>query len=846
MSDKHNPVSGFRYLPETEENGPLAKYEIGEMVHKTVRIMDCFYRGDNGFFIYGVEENCRRFTITGSFPYDFVMNGYYVVSGTVALDRKGKRQLKIIECESTLPIDKDGIIAVLQTLHGLDIRAYKLYDAIGPRVLELLKTNPEAIVGKVKGIGLKRAKGWQMELLSREGGDRELRKLYGMGITPQQATRLVTEFGIGICDEVAQNPYCLMGKVRGYGFKKCDKLALEGGMSVRSPERLKKGILFVLETIEGRGHCTYPKAAFFQTLHSGLDITINQSTALKILSTPGGKGTIDYAVGASVYRIQLEELAIYMNNWKNNFSCKKERFAFPIDAIEDSLLEDAMKELQDENMIICESVGKDEYITTMDFYRAEKDIVTAINNFRLNERDQFSGLQMTIEKTLNGQGVILEQKQKEAVERICRATGGIFILNGSAGCGKTFTLNIIMRVLKELDKSFNPCILAPTGKAAKVVAKATGLEAKTIHKALELVSAAETINMYGGRTVVNNNCIVVDEFSMVDEILCAKLFQGISQNAKVILLGDVEQLPSVRAGSVLKDLVTSGLVPVLTLDVVKRQNSQSGILINANKIIRGEAITSIVANPNTMRGNAYIRSAASAINAQKEIVKLAKKCGLESFQSGNVQVLCPLKAGPAGTEMLNYLLQQELNPRPKGEELEVGKIYIKGDFEKEKSYPKSFRIGDCVIHIKNDYNRGWFEKHPINGFIPMGKSGVVNGDTGIVDSIDVFTDEHKQSHRILYVNYDGHYIAYDNEFDELSLAYALTIHKSQGSQWPLVICPIIQPTMLLNRKLLYTMYTRAQESNILIGRGELIWAAIKNTKEDRRMTLLQQRLKGDL
>ena len=434
----------------------------------------------------------------------------------------------------------------------------------------------------------------------------------------------------------------------------------------------------------------------------------------------------------------------------------------------------------------------------------------------------------------------------EAVQRICHAEGGVFILNGSAGCGKTFTLNIIIRVLKQLYKTqrhteLDPCILAPTGKAAKVAAKSTSLFAQTIHKALGLVSDGDS-SAQMSNAIIRNNCIIVDEFSMVDELLCSQLLSGIPKATKVIFLGDTEQLPSIRAGRVLKDLVESGCVPVLTLDVVKRQGANSGILQNANKIIGGESITSVVINEAGLDGNAYIRNCDDPMKVQANVIRMATNNGLKRFQKGMVQVLCPLKAGPTGVDELNWRIQQALNPKQEDKEVVVGTLYFKQPDGTNLSVISSFRVGDCIIHTKNNYDKPWYERHPINGFVETSKSGVVNGDTGIIEAISIYKDGANQTHRVLFVKYENHYIAYDNDYEELSLAYALTIHKSQGSQWPIVICPIVQHTFLLNRKLLYTMYTRASSSNVLIGREDLIEMAIQDNREDKRLTLLKERL----
>lgn len=839
-----NTKSGlFNYKPETAEHSILAKYKQGETVHKTVRVLACIYKGDNGFAIYNVEEDARSFVILGNFPYDLVLNSYYNISGEIVLSKKNEKQIKISSCSVAQPTDREGILTVLRTLHGLDTQAYKLYSIVGPDVLDILQNNPQKIASMVKGVGIKRAKAWQSELLARGESDRELQKLCSLGLTSKQAIKMVSEYGIGICEEISNNPYLLIGKIKGFTFKKCDKVALEKGLSIYNLDRIKEGILYVAKSVENKGHSTYPKDTFIKVVHNLLDVSLGLRTSAQILKS----GLANVKWGEKIYPINIEALKVELQNWKQKNHKQGEQFVYTIERIDEALIKQALSDLQSKGSIIIEKFDGMEYITSGQFYVAENNIVSGVRDLVASERLPFNFVCDVIDEILIDMGIKLEDRQLEAVKRICKAQGGIFILNGSAGSGKTFTLNIIMKVLKELYKrenrgEFLPCILAPTGKAAKVASQSTKLPAQTIHRKLGIVSnddctMASSENLY-------NNCIVVDEMSMVDELLCSQLFTGIPKSAKVILLGDTKQLPSIRAGRVLRDLIESEVIPVISLNVVKRQESKSGILVNATKISNGEYIDSVVVNQDSVKNNAYIDLCDDPIKAQESIVKTALGYGLKAFQNDSIQVLAPLKLGPVGTITLNYLLQQVLNPATeKTKEIAFGKITVQKYGQQEQSVVATYREGDCVINIKNNYNQPWYRKHFVNGFIETDKSGVINGETGVIDTISVYKDRNGITHRVIYVKYDDHYIAYDNDYDELSLAYALTIHKSQGSQWPIVICPIVQNSMLLNRKLLYTMYTRAQETHILIGKKEYINNGIRNDQEDKRLTLLQQRLK---
>lgn len=847
-------TGGFNYAPVTEENGPLARFKVGESVKKIVRPMSCLYLGDNGFAIYDVEEDGRWFVVKGTFPYELILNSYYEITGIVCIDqRRGTRQISVQSCTSTMPVNKEGIITVLRTLHGLDLMAERLYNLVGPDVLDQIVSHPDSIVEKVPGIGKERVRRWQDELIERGANDRELKKLYDFGLSQHQAASLVARYGLAICAEVQQNPYRLIGEVRGYSFMKCDQYAQDAGYSVRSAARLREGLLYIMKAVERRGHCTYPKEEFMKAAHSILDVTLNYRTANQVVYNQKEGSVFKGKWGSDVYTVSVSDLAGDLREWKSSRRSRSKSYRYTLEYIDDKLLEQALRALQTEGKLIEETVRGRTYVTPGIFHEAERVIASGLKDIMLSERACFSDLDAVINEVLVELGVTLEAKQMEAVKRICAAKGGIFVLNGSAGCGKTITLNIIMRVLTRLyancGEMFHPCILAPTGKSAKVAVVSTKLPAQTIHMGLGLVVPDDKSAIQITSKSIENNCIVVDEFSMVDEILCATLLTGIPKTAKVIFIGDTEQLPSIRAGRVLKDIIESETIPVITLDVVKRQDLQSGVLHNANLIVQGRDITTCAPNPNGMKGNAYVYDDSDQHRIQDKIAKVSKKFGLQAFQNGIVQVLCPLKAGPTGVEALNYRLQQDLNPLQEGMTvLTVGKIKLKNIDGSENEVLKTFREGDYVINTQNDYKKEWFKKDLLYGFQPVAGAGVINGETGVIEKIESFKDKSNVSHRAVYVKYDEHYVRYLDEcdFDTLSLAYALTIHKSQGSQWPHIICPLAQFSVILNRKILYTMYTRAQESCTLIGPKSLIHWTIENNKEDLRLTLLQDRLRGNL
>ena len=255
-------MPGYNFTPATEEFGVLAPFALNQEIEKTVKVMAQIYIGD-GFGIYSVEENARSFTITGSFPYTLSLNSFYKIKGKVVLDKKtNRRQVRVTVCEAAFPDDEEGILTVLRSLHGLDTKAYQLYSIIGADILSILMTDPKAVASKVKGVGMKRAQGWQKELLARGENDKELRKLYDLGLTSSQATKLVAEEGLGICEIAKNNPYVLIKKVGGFTFRKCDEVAINRGGSVRNPARIQEGILSTMTQVTNAGHCTYPLKQF--------------------------------------------------------------------------------------------------------------------------------------------------------------------------------------------------------------------------------------------------------------------------------------------------------------------------------------------------------------------------------------------------------------------------------------------------------------------------------------------------------------------------------------------------------------------------------------------------------
>ena len=419
-------------------------------------------------------------------------------------------------------------------------------------------------------------------------------------------------------------------------------------------------------------------------------------------------------------------------------------------------------------------------------------------------------------------------------------------IKGVAGSGKTFVLGIIIEVFQLLYqdrmKDFTSKILAPTGKAAKVAQCATGLAASTIHRFVGYVGGADGL-------VDEADLYVIDETSMVDEELLSTMLRLIPSHARLIFVGDRNQLPSIGAGSCLRDIIESGCVPCINLNVVKRQEDSSGILINANKILKGIPIKTERVNQNGDKGNAYVLVMESAIQAREQILRVVKRAGLRRFHQDEIQVICPQKRGETGTYVMNLLIQKAINPyspeASDGEDRYPASDELKyqdtaGKLHTERLY---FQVNDRVIHIKNDYKMEWYREDPVEGFRLTGRQGIVNGETGVIVKIYRTRDAQKVIQRIA-VRYESGYLIYEgNKIKELMHAYAITIHRAQGSQWPIVLCPIMdRDHIMLNRQLLYTMYTRAQSTFFLTGSHRAIMRGIENDMPVRRRTMLREEL----
>lgn len=832
-------ADGYWFVPETEETSFLGQRKIGESVNVEVRIVNRTYRNDeNGYSIYDVEDaGYRRFKVSGYFPTPLRIDGYYKIIGVVKVGKYG-RVLQAEDYCSSMPQDADSVIMLLRTLPKLDTRAPDVYEKLGPNALDIILEDPEQVARKIHYVGLATAKQWQQALRGFKEDDVIVKTLQQYQIPAADAKRLLEKYP-DIIDRLKISPYFLAEEVRGFGFTKCDKIALANGYPPDGQERLEQAMLYVLHQDSiVNGNCYMSNTQFAAQVNKVVNITIDYNKAMSILRGE----PVKYPYHGCV---NIKDLATAVAEWRTS---SRGSFRYTITQVPPTALKTALGALRGANKIIAE----DDRLYLGPLYQAETITARRLREMAGSAYAPFTGVEEVLDEVCGQEGVTLEEMQREAVLQACASRGGLLILNGHAGCGKTFTLNIIIKVLQKLYEQaglyFTAEIMAPTGQAAQVAHRSTGLPANTIHRALHIV--VDDLDNRGGQETaasVSSECVVVDEFSMVGIKTAAALLSAISSSSKTIIMGDYEQLPSIDSGNVLKDIIDSGMAPVVTLTVVKRQGAASGVLYNANEILAGNAIKSQIRNKSTVKNNAYIYKRENPVEARKAIVSMAVSMRRRGYKLSEIQVLCPQKKTDVGVNALNYALQTAFNPhRDSAVELLSQHIDIHDDNGVPQKVPLMFREGDKVVNTANNYKMKFYNYRKREGFVEdFTRVGIVNGEMGQIAKIMTVKDG-KSVHQRVYVRVSGgQYVMYEDNWDDLSMAYAMTIHRSQGSQWPVVIAPIMACNKsMLSRKILYTLYTRAQDVNVLFGTQDSIGYAIDNTYSAHRNTWLKERLRG--
>ena len=623
--------------------------------------------------------------------------------------------------------------------------------------IRIIEEEPERLA-EVKGISQRK----EMEIAEQAEGKRELRQamifLQQYGISQTLAAKIFKTYGQELYGILKENPYRLADDIQGVGFRIADEIASRIGIHTDSDFRIRSGILYMLMQASLEGHTCLPAEL----------LTARTSELLGVEPEHIEKHYMDLAIG------------------------KK---------------------------LVIKETGQCQYIYGSAYYYMEANTAAMLRELDISYDVPEMEIKKRIQRIEADTGMVLDQLQAEAVKEA--VTNGLMIITGGPGTGKTTTINTIIRYF-ELE-GMDIFLGAPTGRAAKRMSETTGFEARTIHRMLELNGGVEGNAGFerNEQNPLETDVIIIDEMSMVDISLMHALLKAVAAGTRLILVGDVNQLPSVGAGSVLKDMIESERFHVVRLNKIFRQAAQSDIIVNAHKINRGEEVSLDNKSMDFFFLKRFDANVIISIVIQLIQQKLPKFVDAKPF---DIQVLTPMRKGLLGVERLNGILQQYLNPPDSGkEEKEHGDVI--------------FRQGDKVMQVKNNYQLEWEIRSKYGLAIDKG-TGIFNGDTGIIRSISAYQE-------IVTVEFDeGRIVEYSfKQLDELELAYAITIHKSQGSEYPAVVIPLLTgPKMLMNRNLLYTAVTRAKKCVTLVGNDATFQAMIGNVSEQKRYTGLKERL----
>lgn len=724
---------------------------------------------ENGYTVLNLLTQEGELTCVGFFK-TMDQGETIEAQGEYALHQIYGKQFKIERYKILPPGDEISVERYLSSgaVKGVgEALARRIVKAFGADTYRIIEEEPERLA-EVKGISLRKAREIAASVYEKRDARDAMTFLQGYGISNTLALRIYETYGMGLYGIMKENPYKLAEDIQGIGFRIADEIAARVGIHTDSDYRIRSGLLYTLQRAGGEGHCYLP--------------------AERLLSEAGAL---------------LE--------------------------IEPSLMEPQLQNLAMDKKLIIKMTAPGEtarrvYAST--FYYAELNCARLLHELNISEDflpAQEEALIRKIDQVEKELSITLDGLQKRSVLESVR--NGVFILAGGPGTGKTTTINAIIRYF--LSQGMDIFLAAPTGRAAKRMTEATGYEARTIHRMLEL-SGAALLEGKAARFERNEenpleaDVIIVDEMSMVDIFLFQSLLKAISVGTRLIMVGDVNQLPSVGPGQVLADLIKSQAFCTVTLEKIFRQAQESDIVLNAHRIHAGEEL----ALDNKSRDFFFLeRNDTNVIYKHMIQLILEKLPPYVGAQPYDIQVLTPMRKGKLGVETLNGILQKYLNPPS----------------EQKKEYAGSntlFREKDKVMQIKNNYQLEWEVVSKYG--IPIDKGmGVFNGDIGMILEISEYT-------RSMVIEYDEHRrVTYSfDQLDEIELAYAVTIHKSQGSEYPAVVMPLLTgPRMLFNRNLLYTGVTRARNCVTILGSSETLREMVDNNYENRRYTGLSDRIK---
>ncbi|MBW4846016.1 MAG: ATP-dependent RecD-like DNA helicase [Lachnospiraceae bacterium] len=718
---------------------------------------------DNGYTVLSLVEAGEEYTLVGSFHY--ISEGEMIEAvGSMTEHPVYGEQMTVESYEIKAPEDTAAMERYLGSgaIKGIGAAlASRIVRRFKADTFRIMEEEPERL-SEVKGVSEKMAMSISQQVEDKKEMRQAMMFLQEYGITMNLAVKIYQEYGPRLYSVLKENPYQLADDIPGVGFKMADEIARKAGIFTDSDFRIKCGVLYTLLQATANGHTYLPEG--------------------ELLS-------------------QTSELL----------------------KIEPSFIEKHLMDMQlDKRLVIRELEGK-RIVYASQYYYMELNVAKMLHDLNIRGRMAEEEIRIQLLKLQKEEQIELDEKQVQAV--VEAVNSGLLIITGGPGTGKTTTINTIIRFFESQEMEI--LLAAPTGRAAKRMTEATGYEARTIHRLLELTGVPgddRSLGMHFERNEENPldaDAVIIDETSMVDIHLMQSLLKAINPGTRLILVGDVNQLPSVGPGNVLRDMIDSGSFNVVMLTKIFRQATQSDIVVNAHKINRGEQV------PLGKKSNDFLfikrEDPNAIINAMITLVQ-DKLPGYVHAKTYDIQIMTPMRKGAIGVERLNTILQEYLNPPGEGKA------------EKETA-GVTYRVGDKVMQIKNNYNIEWEVRNKYG--IPMDKgTGVYNGDMGIVREINAFAE-------LVTVEFDeGRMVDYSfKQLEELELAYAITIHKSQGSEYPAVVIPVFSgPRMLMTRNLIYTAVTRAKSCVCLVGMPEVFGDMVNNEMEQRRYSGLKDRI----
>lgn len=720
-----------------------------------------YRNSDNGYTVLVLVAGEEEVTCVGVFS-DIAEGENIEATGEYTDHQTYGRQFKVSSFEEKAPQDEVAIERYLGSgaIKGIGIAlAARIVRRFKEDTFRIIEEEPERLA-EIKGISQRKA----MEIADQVNAKKDLRQamifLQQYGITMNLAVKIYKKYGSDIYSIISENPYRMADDIEGVGFKTADEIAARVGIKTDSDFRIRSGILYTLQQAAMDGHTYLP---------------MNELTQRAV----------------ELLEVNPEYIEKHYMNL----------------AIERKII---MQQKEDVTQIYSQV-----------YYKMEANIAVMLKQLDVRYDVPDIEIEAQIRKIEKQTEMELDEHQVEAVKEAVR--NGLLVITGGPGTGKTTTINSIIRYFEM--EGLDIFLAAPTGRAAKRMSETTGFEARTIHRMLELNGGVDDGSAVGfernERNPLETDVIIVDEMSMVDVYLMNSLLKAVVAGTRLILVGDVNQLPSVGAGSVLKDIIDSECFHTVKLTKIFRQASTSDIIVNAHKINRGEEV--ILDNKSMDFFFLKRYDADKIINVTLQLIKQKLPKFVDASEY-DIQVLTPMRKGLLGVERLNTVLQMYLNPADKK--------------KREKEYRGViFREGDKVMQIKNNYQLEWEIRTKYGLSIDKG-TGIFNGDTGIIEQINEFAET-------MLISFDeGKMVEYPFKLlDELELAYAVTIHKSQGSEYPAVVIPLLSgPRMLLNRNLLYTAVTRAKKCVTIVGNDETFNQMIHNNIQQRRYSGLKDRL----